>query len=119
VLNELLRRVEATESLAIVADGEMALAKVRRALDLGHLTDRLRRVELVSTEDRAELFATVRRTGTAFFWPGTPEWVEKALPPHVQRFRPSRIISDESLGRIQAAVLDAAIRQAKGAGRPE
>ena len=50
---------------------------------------------------------------SVFLWPGTPQWVDDALLPNVERIRPRRMISDDSLARVQVAILDAALRRAK------
>lgn len=115
VLSALRRRLDTHRRLVIVADGEVAVVKIRRALAHGHFGRNGGPVQIVSTDDRNELLVAARRARAVFLWPGTPDWVDKALPPHVERFRPSRIVSDESLARIQAAVLGAALRRARSA----
>ncbi len=114
VLRDLRQRIARGFVVVVVESGDFG-ARIRRAFDHCHLEPSLEQLQIVSADDRVELSSLARRARTIYLWPGTPGSVEDALPLSVERVRPRRTISEESLDRIQAAILDAAIRRLKGA----
>jgi len=115
LLRQIRDRLTAGRVLVVV-DTPIVEHKVRRALahcDLGPVIDD--QLQIISATDRAELLAAARNVRTVFLWPGAPQWVDDALLPNVERIRPRRMISDDSLARVQAAILNAALRRAKSA----
>ncbi|HEX7051046.1 MAG TPA: GntR family transcriptional regulator [Longimicrobiales bacterium] len=114
VLRELRTRA-ALERVVVIAGNDIHAQKVRRALAHCGVGPADEPVRIVPAIDRAELAAAVQAADLVFLWPGTPAWVEEALPARYRRIRPRRSISDEALTRIQLALLDAALRRARDA----
>lgn len=114
VLRDLAQRA-ARGSLVVVVDSTSLADKVRRALNHCAVDRTRHEIQVVAASDRGELIAATRQATCVFLWPGAPKWVEDVLNPHVEAVRPARSISDESMSRIQAALLEAAIRRAKSA----
>jgi DNA-binding transcriptional regulator YhcF (GntR family) len=112
ILRELRARGDAERILVITCDDTQA-EKVRRALR--HL--RAGNLNTVPATDRSSLLTAAQQADAAFLWPGAPRWVEEALPPSLKRLRPRRTISDESVARIQSALLDAALRRVRETSR--
>jgi GntR family transcriptional regulator len=113
LLRELRERL-ALGRVLIVVEAPVLEQKVRRAFDhcdFGSAAGE--NLQLIAATDRAELLAAARNAKTVFLWPGTPQWVDDALLPNVERIRPRRMISDDSLTRVQIAILDSALRRAK------
>ncbi len=107
---ELGLRVAQGPLVIVAADGP-AVPKIRRALDhCGIMVDG-EAVRVVGVADRAGLAEVARGARSLFLWPGAPRWVEEALPAGVERYRPRQSVSKDSLARIRAAILDAAIRR--------
>src|SRR5512142_463501 len=113
LLRQLARRVN-QGPVSIVAPQGSVTAKLRRALhQCGLAVDA--RLRIFAVADRGDLAEAARQTRTVFIWPGAPRWVEEALPPNVEAFRPRHAISDDSVARLRAALLDAAIVRARDA----
>lgn len=110
LISELALRID-QGPLAIVAAEGPAVAKIRRALDHCGIAVDGERLRVVGVADRAGLADTARGSQTLFLWPGAPRWIEEALPASVERYRPRQSVSNDSLSRIRAAILDAAIRR--------
>src|SRR5690606_17349694 len=113
LLRELRERL-ALGRVLIVVEAPVLEQKVRRAFDhcdFGSAAGE--NLQLIAATDRAELLAAARNATTVFLWPGAAQWVDDALLPNVERIRPRRMISDDSLTRVQIAILDSALRRAK------
>jgi DNA-binding transcriptional regulator YhcF (GntR family) len=111
-----LRDLAAAGGLAIVTGSALTADKIKRTLThCGISTDSI--LDIVAVVRPAEAAAMSARC--VFIWPGAPAWIDDALPRSTRAVRPARSVSDESLARIQAAVLDAAIRRVKDQMRAE
>lgn len=117
LLRQLARRVNQGPVAIIAAQGAV-VAKLRRALQQTGLAGNESRVRIFGVSDRGDVAEAVRQVPTVFIWPGAPRWVEEALPATVEAFRPGHAISDDSVARLRAALLDAAIVRARDI-RPE
>jgi len=111
LLRQLARRVNQGPVAIIAAQGTV-VAKLRRALQQTGLASDAR-VRIFGVADRGDVAEATRQVRTVFIWPGAPRWVEEALPPSVEAFRPRYAISDDSVARLRAALLDTAIIRAR------
>jgi len=114
LLRQLARRMEQGPVTIVAAQGTV-VAKLRRALQqtglaLGASDSAVR---IIGVADRGDLAEVMHHANAVFIWPGAPRWVEEALPPTVESFRPKHAISDDSVARLRAALLDAAIVRAR------
>lgn len=108
-----LRRAFNGDRVAILAANHVLTHKIRRALRHMRLIDEIGdRHQIIAIDGCDDVSEAVGDATHAFLWPGTPGWVEEALPDHVQTVRPRRAISDESIGRVQTAILEAAVHRA-------
>ncbi len=114
LLRQLARRVNQGAVSVIAAQGSV-VTKLRRALQQTGLASggNDARVRIFGVSDRGDVAEATRQVRTVFIWPGAPRWVEEALPPTVEAFRPRHAISDDSVARLRAALLDAAIVRAR------
>jgi DNA-binding transcriptional regulator YhcF (GntR family) len=111
LLGQLAQRLNQGVVSIVAAPGSVT-GKLRRALQqCGLAVDSRLRIHAVA--DRGDLAEAARQARTVFIWPGAPRWVEEALPPTVEAFRPRHAISDDSVARLRAALLDAAILRAR------
>lgn len=117
LLRQLARRVN-QGPVTIIAPQGAVVGKLHRALQQCGLSVSDSRLRIVGVADRGDVVEGTRQTRNAFVWPGSPRWVEEALPPTVESFRPKHAISDDSVARLRAALLDAAIVRARDL-RPE
>jgi len=117
LLRQLARRINQGPVSVIAAQGSVVV-KLRRALQQTGLAANDTRVRIFGVSDRGDVAEATRQVRTVFIWPGAPRWVEEALPPTVEAFRPRHAISDDSVARLRAALLDAAIVRARDV-RPE
>lgn len=117
LLSQLARRVNQGPVTILAAQGSV-IGKLRRALQQCGLAVNEARLRVVGVSDRGDVVDASRQARSVFIWPGAPRWVEEALPPSVESFRPRNAISDDSIARLRAALLDAAILRARDA-RPE
>jgi hypothetical protein len=119
LLKELRLRAQ-RGTLAVLVGSEALAGQVRRALkDYGMATANNDAIRILPAFARGEVAAAARGSNTAFLWPGAPDWIDEVLPAQMDRFRPARILSDDSLSRIQEAILDAAIRRARQLKTPD
>lgn len=108
-----LRRALDGERVAILAANHALTRKVRRALRHMRLVDgNGERHEIIAIDACGDLAEATGDVTHVFIWPGTPAWVDEALPDRVRRIRPRRAISDASIARVQTAILEAAVRRA-------
>jgi DNA-binding transcriptional regulator YhcF (GntR family) len=110
IFREIRTRMEAGRLLIAVGDDTLA-AKLRSALVHCQTTAGQSQVVVYSTTDRQGLLAALQEADSVIIWPGSPRWVDEALPPGIARFRPHRGISDSSLDRIQVVLLDISLRR--------
>lgn len=93
--------------LAIVVTNENIAAKLRPFILRGHHLGNGHAVLIVTADDPVQLASETRNARNVYVWPGVPAWVESAIrhaPVHSVN-----CISDETLARVRAAILDAAI----------
>lgn len=98
--------------LAIVVSDESVATKLRPFILRGqHFSNGATKgseIVIVSAQDPAQLTAETRNAINVFLWPGTPSWVEDAIGKQAL-VKSLNCISDETLTRTRAAILDAAI----------
>ncbi|HET9985226.1 MAG TPA: GntR family transcriptional regulator [Longimicrobiales bacterium] len=112
LVRQLARRA-AQGPVTILAPHGNVVAKIRRALLHCGIEADDSRVRIFGVADRSDVAEATRFARSLFLWPGTPRWVEEALPPSAEPFRPKQAVSQESVTRLRAALLDAAILRAK------
>lgn len=110
IFREIRTRLEVGQLLIVVNDDILA-SKLRSALVHCRPTNPVNSVRVISTTDRSGLQAALHTADSVIIWPGTPRWVDEALPPELNRLRPRRGISNGSLDRIQTVLLDASLRR--------
>lgn len=65
-------------------------------------------ITIATAEDPAHLEHDTKRARMVFLWPGTPQWVEDSIAARTP-VRPLHCLSEETLTRVRAAILDAAV----------
>lgn len=110
IFREVRTRMDGSRLLIVVADDTMA-GKIRAALVHCRPAGTQVSAAVASTSDRAALLAALQEADSVILWPGTPRWVDEALPPGIDKLRPRRGISDTSLDRIQVVLLDISLRR--------
>ncbi|HEX6558405.1 MAG TPA: GntR family transcriptional regulator [Longimicrobiales bacterium] len=94
--------------LAIIVANDSVATKLRPFIMRGqHLGDG-HQIDIVTATDASQVASDTRSAHNVFLWPGAPAWVEDVLSPRVP-VRSLNCISDETLTRVRAAILDAAI----------
>jgi DNA-binding transcriptional regulator YhcF (GntR family) len=109
VTSELFRRLRMGR-VVLVTGTAIQMEKCRSALEQ-HSPQYRKQLSFVVAEDREQLLAAVGDARTVFLWPGAPDWAEEALPPRLERYRPTASIATESLAQIQLAILHAALKR--------
>jgi DNA-binding transcriptional regulator YhcF (GntR family) len=71
-------------------------------------------ITIASAEDPAHLAHDTKRARMVFLWPGTPQWAEESIAARTP-VRPLHCLSDETLTRVRAAILDAAVARERDA----
>lgn len=71
-------------------------------------------ITIASAEDPAHLANDTKRARMVFLWPGTPQWAEESISARTP-VRPLHCLSDETLTRVRAAILDAAVSRERDA----
>jgi DNA-binding transcriptional regulator YhcF (GntR family) len=71
-------------------------------------------ITIASAEDPAHLANDTKRARMVFLWPGTPQWAEESIAARTP-VRPLHCLSDETLTRVRAAILDAAVSRERDA----
>ncbi|HSL70997.1 MAG TPA: GntR family transcriptional regulator [Longimicrobiales bacterium] len=104
--------------LAIIVATETIASKLRKAVQRGQLTSQTTAISVVVAQTPAHVQTQTNGYRTIFVWPGTPQWVRDCLN-RADCVTPVYCLSDDSIGRVRSAVLDAAIRRAHEPGRPE
>jgi GntR family transcriptional regulator len=66
------------------------------------------RITIATAEDPALLAHDTKRASMVFLWPGTPQWAEASIAARTP-VRPLHCLSEETLARVRAAILDAAV----------
>lgn len=94
--------------LIIVVSNESVAAKLRPFILRGQAVGTTNPIRIVTATDPNQLAAEVRTTQTIFLWPGTPTWVQDHLSGRAT-VRTLNCISEETLARVRAAILDAAV----------
>lgn len=116
IFREIKVRMKWSRLLIAVGD-EVLAAKLRGAMVHCRDAEAEGAVVVCSTADRQALLAEIETANSIILWPGLPRWVEEALPPGIERFKPRRGISDSSLERIHVVLLDASLRRVREASR--
>jgi GntR family transcriptional regulator len=65
-------------------------------------------ITIATAEDPAHLANDTKRARMVFLWPGTPQWAEESIAARTP-VRPLHCLSEETLTRVRAAILDAAV----------
>jgi DNA-binding transcriptional regulator YhcF (GntR family) len=65
-------------------------------------------ITIATAEDPAHLANDTKRARMVFMWPGTPQWAEESIAARTP-VRPLHCLSEETLTRVRAAILDAAV----------
>lgn len=95
--------------LAIVVANESIASKLRPFILRGHhFGNGNSRIVIVTAVDSSQIAAETETARNIFLWPGSPAWVHDAVPTHAP-VRALNCISEETLTRVRAAILDAAI----------
>ena len=94
--------------LAVVVANDSVACKLRPFIMRGHHFGNGNQIVIVTAQDPAQLVSDVRNARHVFLWPGAPTWVEESIATRVP-VRALNCISDETLTRLRAAILDAAI----------
>jgi DNA-binding transcriptional regulator YhcF (GntR family) len=94
--------------LAIVVANDSVASKLRPFILRGHHFGNGNQILIITANDPAQLAADTRNARHVFLWPGAPGWVEDSVGGRVP-VRALNCISEETLTRIRAAILDAAI----------
>jgi DNA-binding transcriptional regulator YhcF (GntR family) len=94
--------------LAIIVANENIASKLRPFILRGHHLGNGGHIRIVTATDPSQLSGETKSANTVFLWPGAPAWAETAVAANVP-VRAINCISDETLARVRAAILDAAI----------
>lgn len=95
--------------LAIIVSNESVASKLRPFILRGqHFGNNSSKIAIVTATDPAQLASETQSARNIFLWPGTPSWAEEAVAAHAP-VRSLNCISEETLTRVRAAILDAAI----------
>ncbi|MGQ0815552.1 MAG: GntR family transcriptional regulator [Gemmatimonadota bacterium] len=95
--------------LAIVVANESVASKLRPFILRGHhFGNGSGNIVIVTATESVQLAQDTQSARNIFLWPGTPAWVEDAVSAHAS-VRTLNCISEETLARVRAAILDAAI----------
>lgn len=95
--------------LAILVSNESVAGKLRPFILRGqHFGSNHGKIVIVTTNDPSQVAADTQNARNIFLWPGTPSWAEEAVNGHAP-VRTLNCISEETLTRVRAAILDAAI----------
>ena len=106
-VRELRDKIHAGQ-LAIIVANENIASKLRPFILRGHHFGNAGQIHIVTASDPSQLATETKSADTVFLWPGVPAWVEAAVARSVP-VRAINCISDETLARVRAAILDAAI----------
>lgn len=106
-VRELRDKIHAGQ-LAIIVANENIASKLRPFILRGHHFGNGGQIHIVTASDPSQLATETKSADTVFLWPGVPAWVEAAVARSVP-VRAINCISDETLARVRAAILDAAI----------
>lgn len=68
----------------------------------------LSNITIATAEDPAHLSNDTKNARMVFLWPGTPQWAEESIAARTP-VRPLHCLSEETLTRVRAAILDAAV----------
>jgi DNA-binding transcriptional regulator YhcF (GntR family) len=111
ILRELKVRGRGRPILVFVPSASL---ESRVALSLRHCGVDDCTVLRVPEPSESESLAVLVPTGALVtLWPGTPDWVLRRLA-GMDVLRPARVLSEETLDRVQVALLNAAVRRARG-----
>lgn len=110
IFREVRNQLNGKRLLIVVGDDTLA-AKLRSALVHCHPLPPGSEVSICAATDRQGTLSAIQTAESVILWPGTPRWVDEALPTALARYRPRRGISDASLERIQVVLLDASLRR--------
>jgi DNA-binding transcriptional regulator YhcF (GntR family) len=92
--------------LAIVVSNESVATKLRPFIQRSD--DDVNVINIVTASDPSQLTSSIRNAHNVFLWPGTPGWVQDAINGSAT-VRTLNCISEETLSRVRAAILDAAV----------
>ena len=65
-------------------------------------------ITIATADDPAHLTNDTKHARMVFLWPGTPQWAEDSIAARTP-VRPLHCLSEETLTRVRAAILDAAV----------
>ena len=101
-------------SIAIVVANDSVAAKLRPFMVRGQHFGNGTQITVVTALDPQQLASDTRSSQHTFLWPGVPTWAEGAVSARGV-VRSLNCISDETLTRVRAAILDAAIAHERDA----
>lgn len=108
-VRELRERIACGSEVAIVVSDEAIAGKLRPFILRGHhFGNGLAKVSVITASEPARVSDEAANANNIFLWPGTPAWVQNALPREAS-VRALNCISEETLTRVRAAILDAAV----------
>lgn len=94
--------------LAIVVSNDSIAEKLRAFTLRGHHFGNGDSIHIATANDPGQLSAEIQNVRNVFLWPGAPSWVREAVAAHAE-VHSLNCISSETLARVRAAILDAAI----------
>ncbi|MGQ0560614.1 MAG: GntR family transcriptional regulator [Gemmatimonadota bacterium] len=95
--------------LAVIVANESIAAKLRPFILRGHhFGSGSGKIAIVTAGGPAQVASETEGAHNVFLWPGAPAWVQDAIGSRAT-LRALNCISDETLARVRAAILDAAI----------
>lgn len=102
-LKECMRQGELTVVVANHGIAERLRPFLQRTSNGGSDT-----ITIATAEDPGLLAHDTKRARMVFLWPGTPQWAEESIAARTP-VRPLHCLSEETLGRVRGAILDAAV----------
>jgi DNA-binding transcriptional regulator YhcF (GntR family) len=95
-------------NLTVVVANDGIAAKLRPFLIRAANGNGTEGIVIATAEDPAHLANDTKHARMVFLWPGTPQWAEDSIAARTP-VRPLHCLSEETLTRVRAAILDAAV----------
>ncbi len=106
-VRELKECMQDGELTVVVANDGIA-SRLRPFLQRAHNGGNGDHITIATAEDPGHLANDTKRARMVFLWPGTPQWAEESIAARTP-VRPLHCLSEETLTRVRAAILDAAV----------
>ena len=94
--------------LTVVVANDGIASRLRPFLQRAGNGSGLEGITIATAEDPNHLANDTKRARIVFLWPGTPQWAEESIAARTP-VRPLHCLSEETLSRVRAAILDAAV----------